>query len=109
MPHTQLALPQQCGRFILMGALTFFLCFWALAQMFISGQDAHLVWAAVRLMCTALLHQPFAVWFSDFETAYVPFFLRQHQLVACYLISFPLSWLAAFLFDIKILRKENLL
>ena len=83
--------------------------FWALSQVLISAQDAHRDMGAVRLMLTALFHQPFAAWFRDIETAYVPFFLRQHSLLACYAVSLVLAWLAAFLYDTKILRKENLL
>ena|SRR2546423_845428 len=108
MPTPQLALPQQFGRFLLTGALVFIVLFWALSQLLIPAQDAQRDMAAVRLMLTALLHQPFATWFRDVETAYVPLFLRQHLLLACYSISLALAWLSAFLYDMKILRKENL-
>jgi len=107
MPTPQLALPQQFGRFLLTGALVFIVLFWALSQLLIPAQDAHRDLAAVRLMLTALLHQPFPAWFRDIESAYVPFFLRQHSLLLCYLPSAALAWIAAFLYDVKILRKEN--
>jgi hypothetical protein len=108
MPTPQLALLQQFGRFQLTGALVFAVFFWALSQVLIPAQDAHRDIAAVRIMLTALFHQPFATWFRDVETAYIPFFLRQHSLLACYSVSLALAWLAAFLYDTKILRKENL-
>ncbi len=108
MPTPQLALPQQFGRFLLTGALVFTVLFWGLSQILIPAQDAHRDIAAVHLMLTSLFHQPFAAWFRDIETAYVPFFLRQQALLACYSISVALAWVAAFFFDIKILRKENL-
>jgi len=109
MPTPQLALPQQFGRFLLTCALVFIVLFWALSQLLIPAQDAHRDMAAARLMLTALLHQPFPAWFRDVETAYVPFFLRQHLLLACYSMSLTLAWVAAFFYDMKILRKENLL
>jgi len=109
MPHSQLALPQQFGRFLLTGALVFVVVFWGLSQVLISSHDAHLDFAAVRLILKACVHQPFPQWLQDLQTAYLPFFLHQRQLIACYLSSFSLAWLAAFLFDIKILRKENIL
>ena len=108
MPTPQLALPQQFGRFLLTGALVFIVLFWGLSQVLIPAQDVHRDMAAVRIMLTALFHQPFAAWFRDIETAYVPFFLRQHSLLGSYSLSLVLAWLSAFLYDVKILRKENL-
>src|SRR5437867_4490601 len=107
MPTPQLALPQQFGRFLLTGALVFMALFWASSQVLIPAQDAHRDITAVRLMLTALFHQPFPAWFRDVETAYVPFFLRQQALLVCYSLSLGLAWLSAFLYDVKILRKEN--
>jgi predicted membrane-bound mannosyltransferase len=109
MPTPQLALPQQFGRFLLAGALIFTILFWGLSSVLMSNQDVHRDIAAVVALSKSLIHQPFANWFRDVETAYIPFFLRQHSLLACYSISFVLAWLAAFLYDIKILRKENIL
>ncbi|HEV2987332.1 MAG TPA: hypothetical protein VG759_02740 [Candidatus Angelobacter sp.] len=108
MPTPQLALPQQFGRFLLTGALVFMALFWAVSQILIPAQEARHDITAVRIMLTALVHQPFPTWLRDVETAYVPFFLRQHSLLACYSLSLILAWLAAFLYDVKILRKENL-
>lgn len=109
MPHSQLSLPQQFGRFLVTGALVFSLGFWGLSQILISSHDAHLNFSAARLILKAGIHEPFAVWFTDFETRYLPFFLRQPPLVACYMISAAFAWLAAFLHDTKVLRKENTL
>ncbi len=109
MPTPQLALPQQFGRFLLTGALVFIVLFWGLSQVLIPAQDARRDIAAVRLMLIAVFHQPFAAWFQDVETGYVPFFLRQHSLLACYAVSLVLAWFAAFVYDMKILRKENLI
>jgi hypothetical protein len=108
MPTPQFALPQQFGRFLLTGALVFVVLFWALSIMFMSNQDMHRDMAALHMMLTSLIHQPFTNWFRDVERAYVPFFLRQHSLLACYSVSLAFAWLAAFLYDTKILRKENL-
>ena len=108
MPTPQLALPQQFGRFLITGALVFIVLFWALSQVLIPAHDIHRDVTAVRLTLTALFHQPFAAWFRDVESAYLPFFLRQHSFLACYSISLALAWLSAFLYDLKILRKENL-
>jgi hypothetical protein len=109
VPHPQLSLPQQFGRFLVTGGLVFTLGFWGLSQILVSSHDAHLNLSAVRLIVKAGIHEPFAVWFKDFETAYLPFLLRQPPLVACYMISAAFAWLAAFLHDTKVLRKENTL
>ena len=109
MPHPQLSLPQQFGRFLVTGALVFALVFWGLSEILVSSHDARLNFSAARLILKAGIHEPFAVWFKDFETAYLPFFLRQPPLVACYMISAAFAWLAAFLHDTKVLRKENTL
>jgi hypothetical protein len=73
----------------------------------ISSQDAHHNFAVVRLIVKSLGHQPFRLWLRDLETGYMPFFIRQPSLMACYLISSSLAWLAAFAYDGRILRKEN--
>jgi len=109
MPQPQLTLPQQYGRFLVAGALVFLLSFWGLSQVLISSHDAHLDSAAVRLTVKAVFHQPFSLWLQNLETAYLPFFLRQRPLLGCYMIASALAWLAAFLHDTKILRKENIL
>jgi hypothetical protein len=109
VPHSQLSLPQQFGRFLVIGALVFTLCFWGLSQILVSSHDAHLNFSAARLIVKAGIHEPFAVWFKDFETAYLPFLLRQPPLVACYMISAAFAWVAGFLHDTKVLRKENTL
>jgi hypothetical protein len=109
MPNPQLSLPQQFGRFLVAGALVFILSFWGLSQVLISSHDAHLDFTAVRLMAQACVHQPFAVWFQNLETAYLPFLFRQRPLLATYLIASALAWLAGFLHDTKVLRKENTL
>jgi hypothetical protein len=109
MPTPQLNLPQQFGRFLLTGALVFTVLFWGTSSILLSTQDAHRDLLALRVILKSCTQLPFAQWCRDLETAYVPFFLRQRPLLACYLISAPLAWLAAFLYDIKVLRKENIL
>jgi hypothetical protein len=110
MPNPQqLTLPQQYGRFLVSGALVFLLVFWGLSQFLISSHDTHLNFTAARLTLKASIHKPFQVWFQDFQTAYLPFFLRQRPFLACYMISSALAWIAAFLHDTKVLRKENTL
>lgn len=109
MPYAQLTLPQQYGRFLVTGVLVFLVLFWGLSQILISSHDAHLNFAALRLTLKACKDQPFPVWLQNFQTAYLPFFLRQRPLLACYIISSTFAWLAAFLHDTKILRKENTL
>ncbi len=109
MPAPQLALPQQFGRFLLAGAVVFALVFWISSWFLMSSHDVHDYIAVVQLLLKGLIHQPPAVWFRDMQTGYVPYFLRQPPLLACYAISAPLAWLAAFLYDSKILRKENTL
>jgi hypothetical protein len=91
------------------GALVFTLSFWGLSQVLISSHDAHLNFSAARLIVKAGIHEPFAVWFKDVESAYLPFLLRQPPLVTCYMISAAFAWLAAFLHDTKVMRKENTL
>ena len=108
MPTPQLALPQQFGRFLLAGALVFTILFWGLSSILLSHQEAHRDIGALYLMAKSLIHQPFAAWFRDVQTAYIPFFFRQQGLLVSYCISVVLAWVTAFFFDIKILRKENL-
>lgn len=110
MPNPQpLTLPQQYGRFLVIGVLVFTLSFWGLFQLLVSSHDAHLSSIAVRLIAKASIHQPFALWLQKLETEYLPFFFRQRLLLTTYLIASALAWLAAFLHDTKILRKENML
>jgi hypothetical protein len=109
MPHPQLSLPQQFGRFLVTGALVFTLTFLGLSQILVSAHDAHLDFAAARLILKSVVHQPFPVWFRDFQSAYLPFFLHQRPLVASYMISAAFAWLAGFFHDTKVLRKENTL
>jgi hypothetical protein len=109
MPTQQLALPQQFGRFLFTGALVFTVLFWGTSSILISTQQVHLDLMAIRTLLKGCFTQPFANWLRDFQAAYIPFFLRQRPLLICYLVSVPLAWLAAFLYDIKILRKENIL
>jgi hypothetical protein len=109
MSHPELTLPQQFGRFLVTGALVFVLAFWGLSQILVSSHDAHLDIAAARLIVKASIHKPFNVWFQDFQTAYLPFFLSQRGLMACYMIASTSAWLAAFFHDTKVLRKENTL
>ena len=109
MPTPQLNLPQQFGRFLLTGALVFTLAFWGTSMILISASDTHRDLSVVRVILKSSIHQSFTTWLRDLETAYIPFFLRQRSLLACYLISAPLAWLAAFVYDGRILRKENAL
>src|ERR1700686_3513085 len=109
MPNPQLALPQQFGRFLLNGALVFTLLFWGMSSILISTHDVHRDLFSIRAILKGCTLQSFAAWLRDLEAAFVPFFFRQRPLLACYLIAAPLAWLAAFLYDKKILRKENIL
>jgi hypothetical protein len=106
---TQLNLLQKFGRFLLVGALIFALAFWGASMFLISSQDVHRNLAVVRIILKGSVHQPLAQLLRNLETIYIPFFLRQRPLLACYLIAASLAWLAAFLFDGRILRKENVL
>jgi hypothetical protein len=109
MPQPQLTLPQQYGRFLVAGVLVFTLSFWGLSQVLISSHDAHLDFLALRLICQAIFHQPFSLWLEKVEAGYLSFFLRQRPVLGCYIIAGSLAWLAAFLHDTKISRKENTL
>jgi hypothetical protein len=109
MPAIPLNLPQQFGRFLLTGFLVFAVLFCGTSSILLSTGAIHRDILAVRDILKSYPYLSFANWLRDFETAFVPFFLRQRPLLACYLISVPLAWLAAFLYDIKILRKENIL
>ena len=109
MPTSQLALPQQFGRFLLTGALAFVLLFWVSSWFLVSAQQVHADLAVLRILFNGLMRQPFAVWFRDLQTGYIPYFLRQSSILISYSIATPLAWLAAFLYDSKILRKENTL
>jgi len=110
MPNPQpLSLPQQYGRFWVSGALVFILLFWGLSAVLISSHDAHLDLLAVRLILKGIFHQPFSLWLEKVEVGYLSFFLRQRPLLGCYMIASSLAWLAAFLHDTKVMRKENTL
>lgn len=109
MPAPQLALPQQFGRFLLAGASVFVLVFWISSWFLVSTQQANADVAVLRSLLRALTRHSSAVWFQDLQTGYIPYFLRQSSLLACYSIAISLAWLAAFLYDSKILRKENTL
>jgi hypothetical protein len=109
MPHPQLTLPQQYGRFLVTGALVFILVFWGLSQVLIASPDARLDFLAVRFILKALFNQPFSLWLEKVEADYLSFFLRQRLLLGCYIVASGFAWLAGFLHDTKILRKENTL
>jgi len=108
MPTPPLTLPQQFGRFLVTGAAVFLLAFWITSSFSLTTADAHRDRRALEMVLKALTIQSFSAWLGDLHTAYLPFFLGQRPLVVCYLISAPLAWLAAFLYDMKILRKENI-
>ena len=74
MPHHELSLPQQFGRFLVTGAMVFVLVFWGLSQILVSSHDAHLDFLAVRLILKAGIHQSFPVWLQNVEASYLPFF-----------------------------------
>jgi hypothetical protein len=107
VPNTQLNLLQKFGRFLLTGALVFTLAFWGTSLILVSASDGHHDFSVVRLILKSSLHQPFDTWLQDLETSYIPFFIRQRSLMACYLIAASLAWLIAFFYDGRILRKEN--
>jgi hypothetical protein len=109
VPVHQLNLLQKFGRFILVGVVIFALAFWGASMFLASGPDVHHYFAVVRLILKSSVHKPFTTWLQDVETVYIPFFLRQPPLMACYLIASSLAWLAAFVFDGRVLRKENVL
>ena len=109
MPVHQLNLLQKFGRFILVGAMMFALGFWGASMFLVSSQDVHHNFAVVRVILKSAVHKPFRTWLQDLEAIYIPFFLRQPPLMACYLIAASLAWLAAFVFDGRVLRKENAL
>jgi len=108
-PQAQLNLLQQFGRFLVIGALAFTLAFWGASMVLISAADAHRNFAAVRIILKSCTLRSFAIWFGNLEVAYIPFFLRQRSLLACYFIATTLAWLAAFAYDGRILRQENTL
>lgn len=105
----QLSLPQHYARFLVSGILVFIFVFWGLSHILISTHDARLDVLAIQLIFKGIFHQPFTLWLKKVEVGYMSFFLRQRPLLACYLIASSFAWLAAFLHDTKILRKENLL
>jgi hypothetical protein len=103
----QHALPQQFGRFLIAGALVFTLVFWLSTSIFVSTSDAHRDTTAIRWIFVDFTTKTFSVWLADLHRDFLPFFLGQRPLVGSYLLSVPLAWIAAFLFDSKILRREN--
>jgi hypothetical protein len=109
MPQPELSLPQQYGRFLVTGALVFIVVFWGQSQVLISRPDARLDSLAVRFIFKALFHQTFSQWLEKVEVDYLSFFLRQRPLLGCYIVASSFAWLAGFLHDTKILRKENML
>ena len=109
MPTPQLALPQQFGRFLLAGASVFVLIFWISSWFLVSTRQAHTDLTVLRILLSTFIRHPSAVWFQYLQKGYIPYFLRQSPLLACYSIATPSAWLAAFLYDSKILRKENTL
>ncbi|SRR6266567_294161 len=105
----QHTLGQQFGRFLVCGALVFTLVFWFTSSIFVPTTDAHKDNQVLRWIIKGLTTKTFGDWLADLHHAYLPFFLGQRPLVGSYLIAVPLAWGAAFLYDIKILRKENVI
>lgn len=103
----QHALGQQFARFLFVGTLVFALMFWLTSSLFVSATDAKRDSQAIRCLIKGLTTRSFLDWLADLHHAYLPFFLGQRPLVGCYLIAVPLAWGAAFLYDIKVQRKEN--
>jgi hypothetical protein len=109
MPSTpQHNLPQQFGRFLLSGAFVFAVSFWFTTSILLPTADAQRDRLALSFLAKAITTQTFAQWLHDLNNAYLPLFLGQRPLVVSYLVSVPLAWIAAYLYDIKILRKENI-
>jgi hypothetical protein len=109
VPVHQLNLLQKFGRFILVGIVIFALAFWGASMFLASSPNVHHNSAVLRVILKSSVHKPFTTWLQDLEIVYVPFFLRQPPLMACYLIAASVAWLAAFVFDGRVLRKENVL
>ncbi len=109
MPTPPLNLPQQFGRFLLTGALVFALAFWLSTSILMNAHTAAQDRQALLLALKSYSRQNFSLWLVDVDRAYLPFFLSQRPLVVSYLLAAPLAWFAAFLYDTRILRKENLL
>jgi hypothetical protein len=107
--NTELNLLQKFGRFLMTGALVFTILFWGTSMVLMSAIDARHDISALRIIIKSCIQQPFAMWLRDLEAAYIPFFLLQRPLMACYLISASFAWIAAFFYDGRILRKENTL
>ncbi len=102
-----LGLPQQFGRFLLVGALVFFLTFSILSSTFVSSQDIRRDKLALRFITKTFTFNNTDPWIEDLKTGYLPFFLQQRSLVVSYAAAVQLAWFVAFLFDTKILRKEK--
>jgi len=103
--HTLL---QQFGRFLVAGALAFTLVFWLTTSILVTPIESQRNAQALRWLLHGLTTKPFATWLNDFHHGYLPFFLAQRALVSCYLLSVPFAWVGAFLYDIKISRRENI-
>jgi hypothetical protein len=104
-----LTVPQQATRFGAVGAGAFALTFWFTASLLLPAGLARQDQLAARLIIKGLAAQSFGAWLSDLETAFIPFFLAQRALVACYVVSTPVAWLAAYWFDTKVQRRERTL
>jgi uncharacterized membrane-anchored protein len=104
----QHTLGQQFGRFLVSGALVFTLVIWFTTSMLISTAEAHKNIQVLHWLTKGLVTKTFGDWLGDLHHAYLPFFLAQRALVGGYLLAVPLAWGTAFLYDIKILRKENI-
>src|SRR5579883_1723702 len=104
----QHTLGQQFGRFLVCGFLVFTVTFWFTSSMLLTNVDAKRDTQALHWLLKALATRPFSAWLQDLHHAYLPFFLGQRPLVGCYLIAVPLAWGIAFLYDVKVQRKENI-
>lgn len=107
MSPNQLTVPQQCIRFLAVGAFVFTIAFILAASLLLSKGEAAQDQLAAKLLLKGLVKQPFTAWIRDLETGFMPFFLSQRALVGCYALATPIAWLTAFWFDTKILRREK--
>src|SRR5438270_186461 len=102
-----LTLPQQFGRFLLVGALVFTFTFWILSSATMGPDDIRRDKIALRIIIKSFSFQTTDHWLQDLQTGYLPFFLQQRPLVLSYAAALQIAWFVAFLFDTKILRKEK--
>jgi len=105
--QTKPTLTQQFVQFLFIGALAFCAAFALGASAFLPQGALERDRVALRLATQAFNREPWAVWWSDFKTGYMPFFLSQKALVATYVVAVAFAWLVAFWYDTKILRKER--